>query len=103
MKWLTLLTISVLLNFKLSQLISGRKRKKQKYKGENRPETSRVFHPILTVSVVTPAPVCIERQESVFSVTGFLTFAVVASTAVSNVIANIGRDGSINISQTFYH
>ena len=41
--------------------------------------------------VVTPAPVCIERQESVFSVTGFLTFVVVASTAVANVIANIGK------------
>ena len=74
------------------QLIRGRKRKKQKYK------------------VVTPAPVCIERQESVFSVTGnkdclpsydiidlilgFLTFSVVAATAVSNVISNIDNNNN---------
>ena len=91
MKWLTLLTISLLLNLKLSQLISGSKRKKQKYKGETSSSLAKQeLAPMLIVSVVTPAPVCVERQESVFSVTGFLTFAVVATTAVSNVIANIG-------------
>ena len=46
--------------------------------------------------VVTPAPVCIERQESVFSVTGFLTFMVVSATAVSNVIANIDNNNNNN-------
>ena len=45
---------------------------------------------------MTPAPVCIERQESVFSVTGFLTFVVVAATAVSNVIANIDNNNNNN-------
>ena len=45
---------------------------------------------------MTPAPVCIERQESVFSVTGFLTFIVVAATAVSNVIANIDNNNNNN-------
>ena len=91
MKWLTLLTISLLVNLNLSQLISGSKRKKQKYKGQtslSKQESDPIL--IVVVSVVTPAPVCIERQESVFSVTGFLTFAVVSATAVSNVIANIG-------------
>ena len=46
--------------------------------------------------MVTPAPVCIEKQESVFSVTGFLTFVVVAATAVSNVIANIDNNNNNN-------
>ena len=46
--------------------------------------------------VVTPAPVCIEKQESVFSVTGFLTFMVVAATAVSNVIADIDNNNNNN-------
>ena len=35
-------------------------------------------------------------QESVFSVTGFLTFMVVAATAVSNVIANIDNNNNNN-------
>ena len=35
-------------------------------------------------------------QESVFSVTGFLTFIVVAATAVSNVIANIDNNNNNN-------
>ena len=52
------------------------------------------FH--IFILVVTPAPVCIERQESVFSVTGFLTFMVVAATAVSNVIANIDNNNNNN-------
>ena len=46
--------------------------------------------------MVTPPPVCIERQESVFSVTGFLTFVVVASTAVANVISNIDNNNNNN-------
>ena len=54
-----------------------------------------IFNNIL-LSVVTPAPVCIEKQESVFSVTGFLTFVVVAATAVSNVIANIDNNNNNN-------
>jgi len=78
MKWIQLLVFSLLVNFECSQFLSSRKRKKQKYK------------------VVTPAPVCIERQESVFSVTGFLTFVVVASTAVANVIANIDNNNNNN-------
>ena len=45
---------------------------------------------------MTPAPVCVERQESVFSVTGFLTFVVVTATAVSNVIANIDNNNNNN-------
>ena len=39
---------------------------------------------------------CVERQESVFSVTGFLTFVVVTATAVSNVIANIDNNNNNN-------
>ncbi len=35
-------------------------------------------------------------QESTFSVTGFLTFSVVAATAVSNVIANIDNNNNNN-------
>ena len=50
----------------------------------------------LTSQVVTPQPKCIEKQESVFSVTGFLTFAVVSATAVSNVIANIDNNNNNN-------
>ena len=50
----------------------------------------------LTSQVVTPKPTCIEKQESVFSVTGFLTFAVVSATAVSNVIANIDNNNNNN-------
>ena len=53
------------------------------------------------VSVVTPAPVCVEKQESVFSVTGFLTFAVVSATAISNVISNIGREGLVGYFTNF--
>ena len=45
---------------------------------------------------MTPKPTCIEKQESVFSVTGFLTFAVVSATAVSNVIANIDNNNNNN-------
>ena len=58
--------------------MSSKKRKKQKYK------------------VVTPPPTCIEKQESVFSVTGFLTFVVVSATAVSNVISNIDNNNNNN-------
>lgn len=47
-------------------------------------------------TAVTPAPVCRETQQSVFSVTGFLTFAVVASTAVANVINNIDNNNNRN-------
>ena len=61
-------------------------------------KTLQDFYEMVTVvvSVVTPAPVCVERQESVFSVTGFLTFAVVASTAISNVISNIDNNNNNN-------
>ena len=38
--------------------------------------------------VVTPPPVCKVEVESVFSVTGFMTFTVVAATAISNIISN---------------
>ena len=58
--------------------MSSKKRKKHKYK------------------VVTPPPTCVERQESVFSVTGFLTFVVVSATAVSNVISNIDNNNNNN-------
>ena len=39
---------------------------------------------------------CIQKQESVFSVTGFLTFAVVSATAISNIIANIDNNNNNN-------
>ena len=78
MRWTKILTIFLLLQLVHGQLIGSKKRKKQRYK------------------VVTPAPVCIERQESVFSVTGFLTFVVVTATAVSNVIANMDNNNNNN-------
>ena len=46
--------------------------------------------------MITPKPVCIQKQESVFSVTGFLTFAVVSATAISNIIANIDNNNNNN-------
>jgi len=66
------------LHLSLNGFLGSKKRKKHKYK------------------VVTPKPTCIEKQESVFSVTGFLTFAVVSATAVSNVIANIDNNNNNN-------
>ena len=90
MKRIQLLVFSLLVNFECSQFLSSRKRKKQKYKGISEGSHKLDFTRKM-LPVVTPAPVCIERQESVFSVTGFLTFVVVASTAVANVIANIGK------------
>ena len=47
-------------------------------------------------AVVTPPPVCIQKQESVFSVTGFLTFVVVSATAISNIISNIDNNNNNN-------
>jgi len=78
MRWTKFLTVFLLIQLVHNQLIGSKKRKKQKYK------------------VVTPAPVCIERQESVFSVTGFLTFMVVTATAVSNIIANMDNNNNNN-------
>ena len=46
--------------------------------------------------MVTPPPVCVEKKESVFSVTGFLTFTVVSATAVSNIITNIDNNNNNN-------
>ena len=73
-----LLLLSAILHLSQSGFLGSKKRKKHKYK------------------VVTPKPTCIEKQESVFSVTGFLTFAVVSATAVSNVIANIDNNNNNN-------
>jgi len=73
-----LLLLFSILNLSLTGFLGSKKRKKHKYK------------------VVTPAPTCIEKQESVFSVTGFLTFAVVSATAVSNVIASIDNNNNNN-------
>merc|ERR1712044_91184 len=78
MQWTKFIIVLLLIQSISNQLIGSKKRKKQKY------------------CFVTPAPVCIERQESVFSVTGFLTFMVVAATAVSNVIANIDNNNNNN-------
>ena len=46
--------------------------------------------------MVTPPPVCVEKKESVFSVTGFLTFTVVSATAISNIITNIDNNNNNN-------
>jgi hypothetical protein len=45
--------------------------------------------------VVTPPPVCKVEVESVFSVTGFMTFTVVAATAISNIISNGKRPSTV--------
>ena len=73
-----LLLLLSILHLSLTGFLGSKKRKKHKYK------------------VVTPKPTCIEKQESVFSVTGFLTFMVVSATAVSNVIANIDNNNNNN-------
>lgn len=78
MKWSKWLIFSVFIWLTSSQLLGSKKRKKHKYK------------------VVTPKPVCIQKQESVFSVTGFLTFAVVSATAISNIISNIDNNNNNN-------
>lgn len=78
MNWYRWLTILLIISTTSAQLIGSKKRKKHKYK------------------VITPKPVCIQKQESVFSVTGFLTFAVVSATAVSNIIANIDNNNNNN-------
>ena len=59
-------------------------------------EPIRTFRFFTFNAVVTPKPVCIQKQESVFSVTGFLTFAVVSATAISNIIANIDNNNNNN-------
>jgi len=46
--------------------------------------------------VVKPKKKCVITHESTFSVTGFLTFAVVSATAVANVIANINNNNDNN-------
>ncbi len=46
--------------------------------------------------MVKPKPKCTVEVESTFSVTGFLTFAVVAVTAVGNVLANINNNNDLN-------
>lgn len=46
--------------------------------------------------VVKPKKKCVITYESTFSVTGFLTFAVVSATAVANVIANINNNNDLN-------
>jgi len=78
MTWFTWLVILLFIGTINSQLIGSKRRKKHKYK------------------VVTPPPVCIKKQESVFSVTGFLTFTVVSATAISNIISNIDNNNNNN-------
>jgi len=78
MNWFRCLIVLLSIWLASSQLIGSKKRKKHKYK------------------VVTPKPVCIQKQESVFSVTGFLTFAVVSATAISNIISNIDNNNNNN-------
>jgi len=46
--------------------------------------------------VVKPKKKCVITNESTFSVTGFLTFAVVSVTAVANVLANINNNNDNN-------
>ena len=46
--------------------------------------------------MVKPKKKCVITHESTFSVTGFLTFAVVSATAVANVIANINNTNHNN-------
>lgn len=46
--------------------------------------------------MVKPKKKCVVQVESTFSVTGFLTFAVVSATAVANVIANINNNNDNN-------
>ena len=52
--------------------------------------------PVIFFSVVKPKKKCVITNESTFSVTGFLTFAVVSATAVANVIANINNNNDNN-------
>ena len=46
--------------------------------------------------VVKPKKKCVVTNESTFSVTGFLTFSVVAATSVANLIANINNNNDNN-------
>lgn len=46
--------------------------------------------------MVKPKKKCVVTSESTFSVTGFLTFAVVSASAVANVIANINNNNDLN-------
>jgi len=78
MRRVTFFCFLLLICLATTQLIGSKKRKKHKYK------------------VVTPPPVCIHKQESVFSVTGFLTFVVVSATSISNVISNIDNNNNNN-------
>ena len=52
----------------------------------------------MLVSVVTPKPTCetSTATSSMFSVTGFLTFSVVAATSLANIIANINNNNNNN-------
>ena len=46
---------------------------------------------------MTPKPVCEESPpSSMFSVTGFLTFSVVAATSLANIISNINNNNNNN-------
>ena len=88
-----LLLLLSILHLSLTGFLGSKKRKKHKYKVGNSVQNAKYeFY----CQVVTPKPTCIEKQESVFSVTGFLTFAVVSATAVSNVIANIDNNNNNN-------
>ena len=53
---------------------------------------------ILLVSVITPKPTCKSSAStsSMFSVTGFLTFSVVAATSLANIIASINNNNNNN-------
>ena len=49
------------------------------------------------VLVVTPKPACeVSPPSSMFSVTGFLTFTVVAATSLANIITNINNNNNNN-------
>ena len=52
---------------------------------------------LLKFSVVTPKPKCDTSQpSSMFSVTGFLTFSVVAATSLANIMSNINNNNNNN-------
>ena len=59
------------------------------------------LNPVLIYSkivlVVTPKPACeVSPPSSMFSVTGFLTFTVVAATSLANIITNINNNNNNN-------
>ena len=82
-------------------------KEKFKYKGNLKERTSIIRKALYSlksagvifefyISVVKPKKKCVITYESTFSVTGFMTFVVVAMTSVANVIANINNNNDNN-------